>query len=525
MATHVSAQLRCAVNGFASTPSLHGRAVSGLTHAARPLLRETLAACVPERVASCPAQGGGPSILNAKGSWASVRGQAAGAAAWRTHPFAPSERLDVVKALGARARELDLGGGRQYDALCRLYDDLLLPDSLFKPRSDGTGKCAVVRVGSERDLTAACVEAARLLLSGHTVSLLAPDGSARDAIGALAEGFPAALLQATEDAPVSEMPAVVSSFHCTADQAPPCQLWAERPPPRHFGGTMEDGHAHGEAVLAGPLALARTDIQQLAASPRSRYELTAEASDLLALLSTATASEVPSAPGLPPPRWSRSEYDRGVEEIHDLLDLLWCSHEPVALEEDSAVVAWGPAAKHLVLTVGSDIPGEVARAAVVAAMSPFRERVVLHAVGLGARGLAKDPLRGFCRLVQSGRSNLEWQIQEHETWADLFVWLQALSETSAPGPAGEGAQPPMVFGSLHGMEAELHRAVAATGGVAWPHLFPPEPLEQLRRWCRPIVYEPGVGMKEQAEVLQQIRGESRAAPPVQVVRPPAAEDD
>lgn len=27
--------------------------------------------------------------------------------------------------------------------------------------------------------------------------------------------------------------------------------------------------------------------------------------------------------GLPPPRWARSAYDRGLEEIHDLLDLLW----------------------------------------------------------------------------------------------------------------------------------------------------------------------------------------------------------
>ena len=31
----------------------------------------------------------------------------------------------------------------------------------------------------------------------------------------------------------------------------------------------------------------------------------------------------PMSRGLPVPRWARSAYDRGLEEIHDFLDLLW----------------------------------------------------------------------------------------------------------------------------------------------------------------------------------------------------------
>jgi hypothetical protein len=44
---------------------------------------------------------------------------------------------------------------------------------------------------------------------------------------------------------------------------------------------------------------------------------------LLAFLILLPTLDQNSAVGLPPPRWARSAYDRGIEEIHDFLDFLW----------------------------------------------------------------------------------------------------------------------------------------------------------------------------------------------------------
>eukprot|EP00439_Symbiodinium_sp_Y106_P015956 s969_g2.t1 len=46
----------------------------------------------------------------------------------------------------------------------------------------------------------------------------------------------------------------------------------------------------------------------------------------------------------------------------------------------------------------------------ISAMSPFHERITLHAVGLGSRGLAREPLKTFCDHVCSGRSGLAWEV-------------------------------------------------------------------------------------------------------------------
>ena len=92
----------------------------------------------------------------------------------------------------------------------------------------------------------------------------------------------------------------------------------------------------------------------------------------------------------------------------------------------------------------------------------------LHVVGLGRDGLSKDPLRGFARLLESGRENLEWQLMEHESSSAFLAWLSK-------------AQRPRVFGSLRNevnevplrrenntfLSQELRRTAAAAGGANW----------------------------------------------------------
>lgn len=155
--------------------------------------------------------------------------------------------------------------------------------------------------------------------------------------------------------------------------------------------------------------------------------------------------------------------------------------------EELSVAAFVAAPKHFMLTKDStDISEDIVKAAMTAAMSPYREDITLHAVGLGARGLSKDPYRSFCRLVESGNSNLTWRIKEHDSWASFLAWLGEFGvvDAGADQPLHEA---PVVFGRLRGMEPELHSLAARAGGVAWRSPFPGEPLEQLRRWCRPAV--------------------------------------
>ena len=82
-----------------------------------------------------------------------------------------------------------------------------------------------------------------------------------------------------------------------------------------------------------------------------------EAHDLSALLSTSTSGDFPTLPGrekkrrfgvsggLPPPRWARSAYDRGLEEVNDFLDLLWGFRG-----DESDETTWNGASKHFLLT-------------------------------------------------------------------------------------------------------------------------------------------------------------------------------
>eukprot|EP00439_Symbiodinium_sp_Y106_P007963 s904_g1.t1 len=113
----------------------------------------------------------------------------------------------------------------------------------------------------------------------------------------------------------------------------------------------------------------------------------------------------------------------------------------------------------------------------------FLAGAVFFLVGLGHSGLNRDPLKGFCRLMESGRENLEWSLMEHESAAAFLEWL------------GQCREPGSFFGSLWGQEeddatdSELRRSVAATGGAIWPRLWAPEPFEWLRRWAIPVASE------------------------------------
>merc|ERR1712050_444734 len=109
----------------------------------------------------------------------------------------------------------------------------------------------------------------------------------------------------------------------------------------------------------------------------------------------------------------------------------------------------------------------------VSALSPLQEKVTPHAVGLGNRGLSRDPLMSFCQLVQSGSSGLEWRLIEHKDWSGFLTWLHEHGDSEA--------ERPQLFSTQRQLEIEVRRSCAAAGGVAWSRLFVPDPMEQLRR--------------------------------------------
>eukprot|EP00434_Breviolum_minutum_P034271 symbB.v1.2.030326.t1/scaffold3400.1/size59204/2 len=116
----------------------------------------------------------------------------------------------------------------------------------------------------------------------------------------------------------------------------------------------------------------------------------------------------------------------------------------------------------------------------ITTLSPFREPVWLHVLA-GPDTLRRDPQRGFARLVESGKENLEWQLLEHDSVEAFLTWLRG----------SQHAAPPMVFGTIWGYEEELRQSAATVGGANWPELFANEPWEQLRRWTRPVVFAEG----------------------------------
>lgn len=93
--------------------------------------------------------------------------QAAAAAAWSSHPLPPSDRLLLAEALVSRAGEVSTASFDYAASICDLYRGLLEPGSLFQAQSDGTARCAVVRVASMEAMPAAVGEVAALGLAGY----------------------------------------------------------------------------------------------------------------------------------------------------------------------------------------------------------------------------------------------------------------------------------------------------------------------------------------------------------------------
>ncbi|CAK9000024.1 E4 ubiquitin-protein ligase UFD2 (RING-type E3 ubiquitin transferase UFD2) (Ubiquitin conjugation factor E4) (Ubiquitin fusion degradation protein 2) (UB fusion protein 2) [Durusdinium trenchii] len=404
---------------------------------------KVLTACLPDAFATA--------LGSSSGSWAPVQRQAEVARAWPKHPLEEEERLALAEAFTT------LSASKRGRAVCSLFQCLLgTSTELFGVRNDGTGRCALV-IGDDE---AAASEVTAALLRGYAVTWASEQNL---------EGFPPELLQSVEAGPIADLPDVQMLRLLGYSPA----LWMKTHAlPNDFGG-WEAGlkpQPHGMAGLDA-MALARTNLEVLSKLPRSDHHFTQEAYDLSALLSTVTppSVDVPTVPGLPPPRWARSAYDRGLEEIHDLLDLLW------GFSAGSDSVSLGGASKHFLLTSG-ELPEEVVKAAVLTTLSPFYEPVSLHVVGLGPDALSKDPQRGFARLVESGKENLQWHLLEHESADSFLDWLRQFNHPS----------PPILFGTLWGHEEELRRSVAVAGGANWPRLFAAEPWEQLRRWAQPV---------------------------------------
>lgn len=418
---------------------------------------------VGEASASVPSVA--PAVLPEIGDWSDVVIQAEAVAAWPSHVLQPQEKLafassfvsQAAAVLGPLAKEADCGG-----RLCGLYELLCEPGALISSRSDNAVKAGVVVVASEQCLGAASREVASLLLSGHAVSLAAPRGPTLAMAKQMVDGFPTSLLQAVEAGATITLPAMVYTFRSVEGSA--SKLWAERVPPADFGNfAVQSSHGsicHGMAAAASPFTMAKITSEKCS---KPRFDLSKELEALTEYLPTASDSPSPL-----------NAYSRGIGKVEELLDLLWAFRDPVTVDDVSnPVVSLEAAHKHFVIT-GYAVPEDVVKAAIAAALSPLQEKVTLHAVGLGIRGLQRDPMLSFCRLVQSGRSGLQWQVKEHNDWSGFHAWLC--------DKAAEEPEPPQLFSTQRHFELEVRRSCAAAGGVAWAGLFVPEPFEQLRRW-------------------------------------------
>eukprot|EP00927_Polykrikos_kofoidii_P049482 TRINITY_DN43527_c0_g1_i1.p1 TRINITY_DN43527_c0_g1~~TRINITY_DN43527_c0_g1_i1.p1 ORF type:complete len:548 (-),score=91.94 TRINITY_DN43527_c0_g1_i1:104-1711(-) len=502
--------------------------VSALTSAVNNVREDVLRACIHDQLPSGCFSNASKDVFNlARGDWGAVRGQAAVAAGWPSHPLEPAERLALASSVLEQVEELHAAFPRQGLELCDFFSCLLEGGSVLGINSAGTASAAVVIAAEDAALTAALSEAVTLLLQGYVVTVAAPVGPALEKLLAITRHCPPALLQVVELAPLVDLPNAVRVLRVVGGPSA-AKLWAGHAPPQDFGGRcLANGRTHGGASTAIALRLARLDILALSRSPRSRYAFGDDVVDLTALLSTdsvVTASSLGQTAGLPPPRWAKSPYDRAMEEIHDFLDLLWGFRDPLTVNLASGgpvevSVALAPTPKHLILSPGggTEVPEEIVRTAILSTLSPFVEPVTLHAVGLGGRGLSRDPLRGFCRMVQSGRSGLEWAIIEHKSKADFLGWMEEHRECS---PLALASPPRWT-------DFDVRRTVAATGGVAWGNFFVADPVEQLRRWTHPV-FRSEVTVKQSSQQSREVWSHLRpcgSIPEVSVVSPPPPDTD
>lgn len=398
------------------------------------------------------------------GDWTEVRKQAETVAAWPPDVLSPQEKLSFASAFVSQVAEVlkikeDVCGGR----ICHLYEKLCQSTSPIGVRRDVAVHSGVVVATDTDHLEAASREVASLILSGHAVSLAASRGQALEKAKEMFNGFPRELLQAVEIGPTITLPALVRTFRSVGEDAD--ELWAEKVPPADYGNFGSCG-SHGMAAAASSFTLSQINLDRLADRPHSRFELTSDIEGLTGFL-----SKQQRATSMP-----LNVYDRGVGKVQHLLELLHALHGPVVVDEDTTKVKVSLAAahKHFVIMGSSTVPEDLVQAAIVAALSPFHEKLTLHAVGLGEKGLLRDPMLSFCRIIQSGKKGFIWRVKEHKDWSAFLDWLQH--------GVAEEVDPPQLFSTQRQFEIEVRRSCAEVGGVAWSGLFVPEPFEQLRRW-------------------------------------------
>ncbi|CAL1167930.1 unnamed protein product [Cladocopium goreaui] len=399
------------------------------------LQRLLLDACNESRKASVPLAEWSSADLK---DWSQLQGQAERVASWPAHPLEPAERLALAEAFVAQAAGA-IGCAPELcgQTLCAFYEALLMgpQDVLCARQLAHPPAPSLVACTAHQSHAVAVAHATALLLAGHVVAVAAPSGS--EALG---------MLEAATAGPLATLP----RLRALRSVGPsPSQLWQDRAPPGDFGGDSSMGR-HGMAVAAEPFMLSACNTEVV--DPRLEHTAELWSPDVKAL-----------AQLLPNPS------DAVDLEMQQFLHLLW------AFRDASEHVALAPGHKHVLLTFcGSVLPEDLVKIAISSAMSPFHERITLHAVGLGPRGrsncLLREPLNSFCKLVQSG--SLTWEVQEHKDWAAFLDWLPE------QGPIN-------LFSLLRNLEPELKRRCASKGGAAWVQLTV-DPVERLRRWTEVV---------------------------------------
>jgi len=365
--------------------------------------------------------------------------------------------LALAAAFTSRAAEIvpsdEISGcGR----LCTLFDHVLNEKGPIEPCKSDVVPAGVVAAADVQALGAASREVVSLLLSGHAVSLAVPN-DALEAAKEMVAGFPPQLLQAVALGPMATLPQTVRTFRAIGVDS--SELWAERVPPADFGGFVSsDAGWMSHGMSAGPSAMS------LVRAPHSPHggslsRLKQHSNVLEALIAMLT----------------KGQKDYPLDDACSLVELLWLFRKPAAVHgAKTRHVSLEAASKHIIITSTTSVAVDVVKAAIVNALSPFEEKVKVHAIGLGNFGLKRDPLQSFCRLVQSGKHGLEWRIEEHKDWSSFLEWLHV--------HAVEEPEPLQLFSTQRQLEIEIRRRCAEVGGVAWSRLFTPEPFEQLRRW-------------------------------------------
>lgn len=212
-----------------------------------------------------------------------------------------------------------------------------------------------------------------------------------------------------------------------------------------------------------------------------------------------------------------------MEDVQKLLDFLWSFREPFETEGPSegtlTTASLLPVPKHFVISSGvSEIPEDVVKAGMVAALSPFNESMVLHTVGLDARSLRLDPMHSLFRLLQSGNSGFDWHVHHHDSNSDFTEWLWSHAHTAKQFMAQHQVMhgPTLaLFGSHRGIMADVHKLCVATGVVAWTQLFQGEVVEQLRRWTGLGVFQAPMTEREAvARTINACLRDFKSAPTV-----------